>query len=215
MRSRFRPSHGTVVAYLALFVALGGTATAVTYVVSSNSQIGPGTVSGHKPPSGKHANIIAGSVNGIDLANGAVTPQKSSGLLPSSAVGRVDFAATDCHNYSDPGCQKNVVSADGFVLSAACIVGADTSFELTATSVPTGGETHWGFIHGGSTAENGGNTGPPSYYVVRLLHPDSATGTVILRRPGARIALAFDASVAPGGSTNTASCQFHATVVRS
>jgi len=24
MRSRFRPSHGTVVAYLALFVALGG-----------------------------------------------------------------------------------------------------------------------------------------------------------------------------------------------
>jgi hypothetical protein len=37
MRSRFRPSHGVVVAYLALFVALGGTATAVTYVVSSNS----------------------------------------------------------------------------------------------------------------------------------------------------------------------------------
>jgi hypothetical protein len=28
MRSRFRPSHGTVVAYLALFVALGGTAVA-------------------------------------------------------------------------------------------------------------------------------------------------------------------------------------------
>ncbi len=30
MRSRFRPSHGTVVAYLALFVALGGTTYAAT-----------------------------------------------------------------------------------------------------------------------------------------------------------------------------------------
>ena len=28
MRNRFRPSHGTVVAYVALFVALGGTAVA-------------------------------------------------------------------------------------------------------------------------------------------------------------------------------------------
>ena len=55
MRKRFRPSHGTVVAYLALFVALGGTATAVTYVVSSNSQVGPNTISGHKPPTGDHA----------------------------------------------------------------------------------------------------------------------------------------------------------------
>jgi hypothetical protein len=69
MRSRFRPSHAVVVAYLALFVALGGTATAVTYVVSSNSQVGPGTISGHKPPSGDHANIIAGSINGIDIAD--------------------------------------------------------------------------------------------------------------------------------------------------
>jgi hypothetical protein len=69
MRSRFRPSHGVVVAYLALFVALGGTATAVTYVVSSNSQIGPGTISGHKPPSGDHANIIADSINGTDIAD--------------------------------------------------------------------------------------------------------------------------------------------------
>jgi hypothetical protein len=58
-----------VVAYLALFVALGGTATAVTYVVSSNSQVGPGTISGHKPPSGDHANVIAGSINGTDIAD--------------------------------------------------------------------------------------------------------------------------------------------------
>jgi hypothetical protein len=62
-------TFANVVSLAALFVALGGTATAVTYVVSSNSQIGPGTISGHKPPSGKHANIIAGSINGTDIAD--------------------------------------------------------------------------------------------------------------------------------------------------
>ena len=40
-----RPSHATAVAYAALFVALGGTASA-TIIVSSNSQLGPGTVEG-------------------------------------------------------------------------------------------------------------------------------------------------------------------------
>jgi hypothetical protein len=38
-------------------------------LVSSNSQIGPRTISGHKPPTGKHANIIAGSINGQDIAD--------------------------------------------------------------------------------------------------------------------------------------------------
>jgi len=71
-----RPSPAMIVACVALFVGLGGTATAVTYVVSSNSQVGPGTISGHKPPTGKHANIIGGSVNGTDLASGAVTNAK-------------------------------------------------------------------------------------------------------------------------------------------
>jgi hypothetical protein len=62
-------TFANVVSLAALFVALGGTATAVSYVVSSNSQVGPGTISGHKPPSGKHANIIAGSINGTDIAD--------------------------------------------------------------------------------------------------------------------------------------------------
>src|SRR3954447_5565375 len=72
MRRLFRrPSHATVVAYLALFVALGGSAMAA-YVVSSNNDIGPGTVSGGKPPNGAHSNIIAGSINSGDIADGSV-----------------------------------------------------------------------------------------------------------------------------------------------
>ncbi len=79
----FRPSPAMIVACVALFVALGGTATAVTYVVSSNSQIGPGTISGHNPPSGKHGNIISGSVNGTDLAPNSV----GSSEIVANAVG--------------------------------------------------------------------------------------------------------------------------------
>ena len=68
-KHRLGPSPAMIVACVALFVALGGTALAATYVVSSNSQVGPGTISGHKPPTGDRANIIAGSINGKDIAN--------------------------------------------------------------------------------------------------------------------------------------------------
>jgi hypothetical protein len=72
MRDRIRShlTYANVVATLALFlVVAGGTAAAVKYVVSSNSQIGPGTVSGHNPPTGKHANVIANSITGKDIAD--------------------------------------------------------------------------------------------------------------------------------------------------
>src|SRR5213592_5072887 len=62
-------TYANVMSTLAVFLVLGGGTALGAYVVSSNSQIGPGTVSGHKPPSGKHANIIAGSINGTDIAD--------------------------------------------------------------------------------------------------------------------------------------------------
>lgn len=36
-------------------------------MITSNSQVGQGTISGHHPPSGKHPNIIAASINGQDV----------------------------------------------------------------------------------------------------------------------------------------------------
>jgi hypothetical protein len=45
---------------------------AAILVVSSNSQVGPDTISGHKPRTGDHANIIGGTVNGTDIATGGV-----------------------------------------------------------------------------------------------------------------------------------------------
>src|SRR5204862_6107361 len=71
MRQRLRShlTYANVMVTILAFLVLGGGTALAAYVVSSNSQIGPGTVSGHKPPSGKHANIIAGSINGTDIAD--------------------------------------------------------------------------------------------------------------------------------------------------
>jgi hypothetical protein len=71
MRTWFRShlTYANVMVTILAFVVLGGGTALAAYVVSSNSQIGPGTVAGHKPPSGKHANLIAGSINGQDIAD--------------------------------------------------------------------------------------------------------------------------------------------------
>jgi hypothetical protein len=66
---RSKLTYANVMSTIAVFGVLGGGTALAAYVVSSNSQIGPGTVSGHKPPTGKHANIIAGSINGTDVAD--------------------------------------------------------------------------------------------------------------------------------------------------
>src|SRR5919108_4481291 len=66
-RIRLRPSPAIVIACIALFVALGGTAMAAV-VITNNNQVARNTISGHNPPSGKHANIIGGSVSGQDLS---------------------------------------------------------------------------------------------------------------------------------------------------
>jgi hypothetical protein len=65
---RFRPSPAMVVACIALFIAVGGVAAGAV-VITSNSQVDRGTISGHKPPSGKHPNIIAESISGKDVAD--------------------------------------------------------------------------------------------------------------------------------------------------
>jgi hypothetical protein len=81
---RIRPrSLYDVLALLSFFLVLGGGTAMAAYLVSSNSQIGPGTVSGHHPPSGDHSNILTGSINGIDVQNGSL----GSAKLAPSAVG--------------------------------------------------------------------------------------------------------------------------------
>jgi len=77
-RPRRRLTYANVMATLAVVLVLTGGTALAAYVVTSNSQIGPGTVSGHAPPKGDHSNIIPGSVTGADLANNSVSASKVS-----------------------------------------------------------------------------------------------------------------------------------------
>jgi hypothetical protein len=62
-------TYANVMATLAVFLVLGGGTAMAAYVVSSNNQIASNTISGHKPPSGYHTNIVQGSINGTDIAD--------------------------------------------------------------------------------------------------------------------------------------------------
>jgi hypothetical protein len=82
-RRLHRPSPAMVVACIALFVALGGTAMAAL-VVSSNSQIGPNTIYGANKPSTANDNIVNGSIAPADIKPGSLA---SSAILDGSLTG--------------------------------------------------------------------------------------------------------------------------------
>src|SRR5690349_16512800 len=67
------------------------------YVVSSNSQVGRQTISGRKPPTGKHANTIPGSINGGDVAANSLTGAdvKESSLTGNAQALVYNSAAND------------------------------------------------------------------------------------------------------------------------
>jgi hypothetical protein len=110
---RSRLTYANVMSTLAVFLVLGGGTALAAYVVSSNSQIGPNTVSGHKPPSGDHSNIIGGSVNSTDLANQAVTPAK---LKPPEAWHNVGAGSTTQNQGEEVSEGRVDLQPDGLVV---------------------------------------------------------------------------------------------------
>jgi hypothetical protein len=122
-----RPSHATVVAYLALFVALGGSAMAA-FVVSSNSQIGPNTIYGANKPTSANDNIVDGSITGRDVKTGSIfgsriadgsvlgadVDESSLAQVPSAhhAEDADTLDGTDAKHFARLG---GVVNADGSV----------------------------------------------------------------------------------------------------
>jgi hypothetical protein len=71
LRPKVTPS--LVIALLALFIAAGGGNAVAEIVISDNSQVAKGTISGHNAPAGTRSNIIRGSVSGKDLSPGLRT----------------------------------------------------------------------------------------------------------------------------------------------
>jgi hypothetical protein len=85
---RRRLTFANVTSALALFFALGGSAFAAV-VVTSNDDVAPDTIAGHKPGPGKHANLVLGSVTNEDLAPETV----KTGRITDGTVGLRDLGA--------------------------------------------------------------------------------------------------------------------------
>jgi hypothetical protein len=123
-----------VIAVIAIFLALGGTAYA-GFVVSNNSQIGPNTVSGHNPPTGKHSNLFDGSVTTEDLATAGVTANKlANGSVISLKLANGAVSGFKIAN----GAVTSSKLADGSVGTGALADGSVIHAKLSANSV-TGG----------------------------------------------------------------------------
>jgi hypothetical protein len=104
------------------FIVLGGGTALGSFVIFSNSQLGPGTVSGHNPPAGKHSNIIRRSVYRTDLATAAV----ANGKLAPGAVGTGKLAS---------GAVTTGKLASGAVTTGTLASGAVTAGKLAGDSV--------------------------------------------------------------------------------
>src|SRR3954447_3007743 len=120
-RIRKHLTYANVMATLAVFLVLGGGTALASYVISSNSQIGPGTVSGHKPPTGKHANIIAGSINGQDVADNSLGgADVSESSLTGDAHKLIYSAAASSSTTKTP-----IATVGPYTIKASCSGGAN------------------------------------------------------------------------------------------
>ena len=144
MRSRLRrPSPAMVVACLALFVALGGSAMAA-FVVSSNSQIGPNTIYGANRPSTANDNIVNGSITASDIKqesiggnriiNGSLTgPDVAANTLKGTQIDESTLAKVPAAAQAD-----NASTLDGLD-STALIQGQGRIATIDATIVKNDG----------------------------------------------------------------------------
>jgi hypothetical protein len=87
-RARRHLTYANVTATLALFLVLGGGSALASFVINSNHQVRRGTISGHHPPKGDHANVIGNSINGRDVANHSLTRAD----IDKTRLGRVPSA---------------------------------------------------------------------------------------------------------------------------
>lgn len=124
-------SLATVLATLALFVSLSGTAAAAV-IISSNHQVAAHTIAGANAPRGDNQNLIAGSVGTKDLHDNAVTGAKvKDGSLTGTdlANGSVSTSKLKLPKISWSGADSDptdgaphhaVLSLGGVTIGASC-----------------------------------------------------------------------------------------------
>jgi hypothetical protein len=131
MRQRLRSqlTYANVMATIAVFLVLGGGTAMAAYVITSNSQVAPDTISGHGG-SAANKNIIAGSVNGQDVANDTLGGADIAEASLTGDVRKLIYTA----NAANPPATKNLVTVGPYTLKGSCLDlgGGITRFTLLA-----------------------------------------------------------------------------------
>jgi hypothetical protein len=93
-----------VLAALALFVSLSGTAVAATVIITNNAQVAPHVIAGAAAPAGTKKNLIAGSVGTADLHAGAVMQGKiAPDAIDSTKVEDATLTGADIADFTVGG----------------------------------------------------------------------------------------------------------------
>jgi hypothetical protein len=213
-RIRRQLTFANVVSVTALFVALGGTAIA-SVIITDNSQVASNTISGHKPPSGKHSNLIAQSVNGSDVADNTLGGLDINEASLTGNARRLDYTVSP-----SPGNTPTTIAKVGpYAIKGQC---TPTTVVRLIVNGPAGtADIMWSQVRNDSTDEGDHSngmlipantdttilavfTGASSSYV-------RAGGRAILRSGSALVQVDFEATANAQGS---GSCFIYGTATR-
>jgi len=206
MLGRLRPRSGyDLVAVLALVLALGGGTAMAAFVVSSNSQIGPNTISGSRRPTGfANDNVANASIDVTDLASDAKTRRlefdrpDDATVRPIATVGNVAlsgecrsaFGETTFTVYA-----KNVTSQLGTI---DIMVAREAVLDNNADPVFTSGASIGaGETHTVDALEPPANN-EPLIYAGASWYDSRAEGQVVFHTPGRVTTIIFHAYVTFG-----------------
>ena len=185
-RTSGKLTYANVMATVAVFIALGGTAAA-SFLITSNSQVASNTISGHKPPSGKHSNLIAASVNGQDLAANSVNGTK----VADHSIKAADVSLTIERRFIGIG------AGNPLLLNGWAVTGS--GFETPAFGKDASGVVHLeGSVNNASNNTDPIFTLPAGYRPSRELEIPAKIG---FGGPVGYITVQPDGTVAPGVAT--------------
>ena len=123
-----RPSAGVIVATIALALSVTGNAAAAI-IINSNGQVAQNTISGHHPPSGKHANVIAGSVTGADVQDESLTLSDIAGAASNGSISLSNIPNGRCNqvtfNFSGAQVGDSVIVTTGAAIQNGILLYAN------------------------------------------------------------------------------------------
>jgi hypothetical protein len=238
-RVRLRFTYANVTAAVAMVLALGGgVAYATGYVITSNSQVAPDTISGHNPPSGDQSNVIANSLTGQDVQEvslGTVPNAAklegltSSAFFRSKNVKKVDVNVSNCTGTT--ACAPTILSVGGgaFTLSFLCAgptstnSSGTTNMKLFANLNGSHPDVNWFYLdsqNGGTSSVSNGGQGYGQPLVFDLSTPlaffESSSaqveGQIVYRDDTRVVSVAFHGYLSAGAiASPSTACGLQAT----